>query len=400
MKPSGKTSYIRQYLFGFLSTFWHIFKKQKKHLIVFTAFHGDGYRGNTKILYEQLQNDSELEVIWLTRNKALAQQLKSQFGQRRVALTHSINGLNHLASAGAILLTHGTDDYPFMHLPRRAEIIQTYHGLPTKRGEYMRPKSDKPPWAFHKLILEYRFNPIDYFLSSSEIVTGIFSQRFGIDKSKFVLTGYPAYDELTDGKKSKSDLQSLFPGLPDFKHAILYAPTFRKKSTTKWFPFDDYNPSEINRFLEEHEAVLILRPHPNEKIIIKDFSTLGDRVVQGDQSKIENINDLLKMTDCIVTDYSGIYIEGLLLDIPSVFIPYDLNEYERGLPLPYDDVTPGPKVQHQTEFINALKISLNDTEKFKTERSRVRKLFFEEQSNNATNSTIKFLKTILLKEWL
>lgn len=395
MKASGKLSFPRQWLFGILSIFWPLFRKQQKNLVVLTSFHGDGYRGNTKVLFETLNNHSDLKAVWLTRNINLANDLKNRFGDHKVVLTHSFKGLDILASAGAILLTHGTDDYPFMYLPRRAEIIQTYHGLPTKRGEYMRPHSENEPGFLHKIILAYRFSPINYFLSSSDTVTDIFSKRFDIDKENFVLTGYPAYDQLTNGTNPKNYLFNKFPDLPDYNYVILYAPTFRKKSSTHWFPFEDFAPSSINQMLDDLQAVLILRPHPNENLNKKSFSSFGDRVIQVDQRVVENVNDLLILTDCIVTDYSGIYIEGLLLDIPSVFIPYDLDQYERGLPLPYSEVTPGPKVLNQKEFEVALKNSLTIGEKYKFERNRVQEIYFANQPSNATEQTIRFLKDLL-----
>ncbi|WP_176719483.1 CDP-glycerol glycerophosphotransferase family protein [Rhodohalobacter halophilus] len=128
-----RSSYIRQ-LFWFSISICSFFTRKQKSLVVLTSFHGDGFRGNTKEIFEKLADHPFLKPIWLSRNKALVHSIQSKHGSESALLTYSIKGLSTLASAGVILLTHVTSDYPFMFLPRRAVIIQSYHGLPTKTG--------------------------------------------------------------------------------------------------------------------------------------------------------------------------------------------------------------------------------------------------------------------------
>lgn len=395
MSSLERTKYPRQWVFGLLSFFAPIFSKQNHKLIVLTSFHGDGYRGNTKEIFEELVKHKSLKSVWLSRNKTVINSIQEKYGRRYASELHSFRGLSTLSSAKAIFLTHGTSDYPFMYLPRRASVIQSYHGLPTKRGEYMRPHSDKNPNLLHRIILKDRFSPIDYFLTSSEKVTEIFSKRFNIKTNRFIEIGYPMYDKLKRGTHSNSsDIASSLGIKFGSRKIILYAPTFRKIKRTKWFPFEDFSAKNICDFLENKNALLLLRPHPNEGLNRKRYESIGPRVIVCDHNMIEETTELLKNVHCILTDYSGIYLEGLLLDIPPIFIPYDIESYERGLPLPYNEITPGPKVRTQKELLRAMDKALNQPHLHRTERTRVRNIYFNDCEGSATRKVIQFLESL------
>lgn len=393
-----KTAYPVQWYAGIFCWLYQKFTKPDPSTIVLTAFHGDGYRGNTRVLFEALCGHSQLKPVWLTRNRNIVEQIRNQYGEKRSELTHSWRGIKALNKAGALLFTHGTSDFPFMPLPKKALKIQTYHGLPTKRGEYLRPKSDNPPGFFHRKILEYRFQQIDFFLSSSPLVTSVFSERFGIPKEHFIETGYPAYDHLITCGLSGKNLNSLFPNAPDAKKLILYAPTYRKLSKTRWFPFDDLDSESLARFLEIEDALFAFRPHPNDHFDTEKYLKVSTRFVDASQKNIENVYSLIPQCDVIITDYSSIYLEGLLRDIPAVFIPYDLKSYERGLPLPYHEISPGPKVTSQQELITSLRRALHGNDGFKSERQNVKSVYFSDTSGQATEKVIRFLEEKLLSK--
>ena len=420
---SPKTAYPIQWAAGLLSCLLSGKSDKDPHRLVLTSFHGDGYRGNTRILFEKLCEHPVLKPVWLSRNPKLVGDLRDRFGDNRAMLMHSLTGIRMLRQAGAVFLTHGTSDYPFLRLPRHALIIQTYHGLPTKRGEYLRPHSDKKPSYLHRKILEYRFRPITHFLSSSPLVTELFSSRFNIPKERFLETGYPAYDRLTrvrppdihdaalNGKSTRSGTQittdttgepgntlsRLWPDAPQAGKLILYAPTFRRIKRTRWFPFDDRDLEGIGRWLEEHDALMALRAHPNEEMDMRPYSRISPRLVSADHTVAEDAMYLLPHTDVIISDYSSIYLEGLVLDIPTVFLPYDLKTYERGLPLSFKLVAPGPFIKSQSGLLTALDKALNRTDGFNEERRRVRNLFFSSLDGNAANRVIHFLEERLVR---
>lgn len=391
-----KTPYPLQWLAGIASLILSGFSKKDSRLIVLTSFHGDGYRGNTKILFEALQDHPELNAVWLSRNHTLVKELRNTYGEQKAFLSHSPSGLKKLASASILLFTHGTSDFPFLTLPRKSVRIQTYHGLPTKRGEYLRPKSDRRPGFLHRLILKYRFSPISLFLSSSATVTEIFSKRFGLPESRFAETGYPCYDRLINGSPDPDLLKNRWPDLPAYHSVIIYSPTFRQFSKTKWFPFDDFSLEQLSDFLEKNKILLLLRPHPNDKINLSEYLKTSPRIRNAGQQNFEDIYKLLMLTDAIITDYSSIYIEGLLRDIPSLFVPYDIDSYERGLAFPYDETTPGDKAHSFEAFTESLQRMVDGDYGYRDEMDKVKSLFFSNPDGNATGRVIDLIEEITL----
>ena len=105
----------------------------------------------------------------------------------------------------------------------------------------------------------------------------------------------------------------------------------------------------------------MLRGHINEVVIGEESETYNSRIISANQDKFEDVMELLKYVDVLITDYSSIYIDFLLLDRPIIFLPYDIDEYQqyRGFLYDYAAVTPGPKPKTLDSFLeemdNALK---------------------------------------------
>lgn len=142
------------------------------------------------------------------------------------------------------------------------------------------------------------------------------------------------------------------------KKIILYAPTFRE--TLKYNNFLEF--FDIKKFNEElgEDYVLIIRLHPkineffNESSILFD-SLISDNVINC--TDYENEQDLLLLSDILITDYSSIMIEFSFLKKPSIFFAYDLERYlkeERGFYYNYKNV-PGPIVYNTNELIKIIK---------------------------------------------
>jgi len=102
------------------------------------------------------------------------------------------------------------------------------------------------------------------------------------------------------------------------------------------------------------------------------------------EDKFEDIMTVLNNFDLLVTDYSSMYIDYLLLDRPIVFLPYDLSDYskKRGFNFDYNLVTPGEKVTDTCEhFCDVIQHNLEKPELGSKERTRVNHFF-----NSARNS--------------
>ena len=100
---------------------------------------------------------------------------------------------------------------------------------------------------------------------------------------------------------------------------------------------------------------MVLRLHPKiKKFYSSKIGVDGDYI---DCSDYKNEQELLLISDILITDYSSIMIEFGLLSKPIIFFAYDLDNYlsnERGFYLDYKKDLPGPIVYSTEELINAI----------------------------------------------
>jgi CDP-glycerol glycerophosphotransferase len=275
-----------------------------------------------------------------------------------------------------------------LHLSRRATVLQSWHGLPTKTGELL---EDPPP--LERLQIRRRWLAVDFMLSSSPLVSSIYAARFGLAPEQMLELGYPIHDEIVQLRSRSAG--TLFPEAPAHDRVVLYAPTFRKRARTRWFPFAGYDVHTLAEALERARAIVALRPHPNDRPEAARAAAASPRFVLADDRRMPDVAPLVARADLVVTDYSGIFLEGLLADVPCMFVPYDLAEYERGIPWSYEQYTPGPKVHGFAEFVAAMERSLRDRAAFADERRRVRDAFFLHTDGRATERVVDWLLGVL-----
>ena len=191
-------------------------------------------------------------------------------------------------------------------------------------------------------------------------------------------------------------MKSIIDPKLEFRRVILYTPTYR-----------DYDPkmtSEITKnlatnerfidYLRQNGLLLLILPHPFEYNLLKSFE--NQNVVMLDRKRfLENnieIYDILPAVDILITDYSSIYFDYLLLNRPIIFYVPDLEKYryERGFLLePYEMWTPGDKAKTVEELILALDEAINNPKKWERERCWLRDVMFEYQDGNSSERIIK-----------
>jgi teichoic acid ribitol-phosphate primase len=129
--------------------------------------------------------------------------------------------------------------------------------------------------------------------------------------------------------------------IPEGRRVILYAPTFRGQRITL-----ARDPSELdlaalaNVLGEDH--VLLLRSHPFVRSRAAADPALKSFVI--DVSDWPDINELMLVSDVLVTDYSSAMYEFALLGRPMAFFTPDADDYlaERGFYLDFPADLPGP----------------------------------------------------------
>jgi CDP-ribitol ribitolphosphotransferase len=141
------------------------------------------------------------------------------------------------------------------------------------------------------------------------------------------------------------------PGLIG-RRVVTYAPTFRGRGKGKRAGMALDGP-RLRDALPPSD-VLVLKSHPNLNLAHVDSA--GFDVIVDARS---DMNELLAVTDILITDYSSSIFEYALLGRPLVLLVGDLDEYERdpGLYLDYRREMVGTQVSDTDGVIDAI---LND----------------------------------------
>ena len=104
---------------------------------------------------------------------------------------------------------------------------------------------------------------------------------------------------------------------------------------------------------EDYAIIIKLHPFCSEKFTIDD--EYKDRII--DLSDEDEINDLLFITDILITDYSSCVFEASMLDIPMLFYAFDLYSYIAGRDFycDFESFIPGKLVFTQEQMAQAVK---------------------------------------------
>lgn len=358
------------------------------HIWLFSSTDNSHYNYNSRYLFEYVkENLPEITPLFVINDPELRNSLSSKYGKQYFIETESIQGIRQALSAGAWFTSAGLPAYG-TGLHKKRLIINLWHGVPLKKIALLDPNLKKAARIYFKKIFSENYTCI---LTTSHELIPLMARSFAVSEDKIKVWGQPRNDGLFQKNDCREILGQLFPDLPEYTKTVLYAPTFRDYGQVQLFPFKDFDQEQLEAFLEEKNILLFIRTHVAEQGSAAPY--LGKRIRFLGNEQAEDVTGILNIFDCLITDYSSIYIDYLLTDKPMIFLPYDRQQYldGRGMNFDYDDVTPGPKPETFNDFLDAL----SPKEDFwKSERTRVNRLFNEIQHPCAADICNKVLKMI------
>ena len=358
------------------------------HIWLFSSTDNSHYNYNSRYLFEYVkENLPEITPLFVINDSELRNSLSSKYGKQYFIETESIQGIRQALSAGVWFTSAGLPAYG-TGLHKKRLIINLWHGVPLKKIALLDPNLKKAARIYFKKIFSENYTCI---LTTSHELIPLMARSFAVSEDKIKVWGQPRNDGLFQKNDCREILGQLFPDLPEYTKTVLYAPTFRDYGQVQLFPFKDFDQKQLKAFLDEKNMLLFIRTHVAEQGSAAPY--LGKRIRFLGNEQAEDVTGILNIFDCLITDYSSIYIDYLLTDKPMIFLPYDRQQYldGRGMNFDYDDVTPGPKPETFNDFLDAL----SPKEDFwKSERTRVNRLFNEIQHPCAADICNKVLKMI------
>lgn len=281
-------------------------------------------------------------------------------GRRRKArLKFQFDFLRYYAQCKALFLV---EYFPLADAvkPRKGtKVVQLWHGCGAMKT--MGYAGSSKGWGVSdKTKKTYPMHQYyDMVTVSSEDVIGCYAEAFRVDPKIIKPYGMPRTDIYFDQEyisQAKAKLLEKFPEIGDRK-VILFAPTFRGKSIKKSFYNVDFDFRQFKRELGD-KYVFVTKFHP----LMAKGGLLDSMKVKGHGFVFDGTYDLtpeeaLCAADVLISDYSSISFEYLLLDRPVVSYIPDLDEYlaGRGMFFPYEKTMPGPYCFDPEELLETLK---------------------------------------------
>lgn len=335
--------------------FLSLFTKRDKKLIIFSAMHCRTFDSNSKFLFLHfLNNEKDYTSYFVINDDELREKLTKEYGNHFID-TRTKEGKKIALKAKTWVVSWLDTPLGGMFLKFRRLVIHLGHGTPLKCIGMME-KDGKLLKKMYYLLCQTN---ISYSLASSPFVADIIQKSIGFSKKHVLINGQPRTEVLFKESLKLSELNN------GFTH-ILYAPTWRQHSKIKLFPFEDFSLTELQSFLSKEKIIIHIRFHPAyEEDIPKDILSL-ENVSLFSAKKYPEIMDYLNLFDVLITDYSSIYFDYMLLERPMIFLPYDLEEYEKtvGFTMDYNEYTPGAKPISFFDFLNYLQVAKNSPEMF------------------------------------
>lgn len=299
--------------------------------------------------------------------------------RHRRSLADKFRTVRTLATSKYILL----EDYsPFVGeiSPRAGQvIIQTWHasGAFKKIGYSRLASGASPGRGFH--------TNYTYAIVGGEQNRAPYAEGFGMPLERVQAIGLPRTDKFFDAEYIAATREAIFSDYPALvgKKVIQFAPTFRGvNSLEAYFDWDRLDFDALADALAE-DHVFLIKPHPyivwnlakpqfaaHARMLEKAYADHPDFFI--DMGNFPDINDLLLVTDVLVTDYSSVIFEHALLGRPIVFFAYDYDEYlrDRGFYFDFSEYTYGPVARTGKELVSALTNARVDDEKLATFRAK------------------------------
>lgn len=367
-------------IYKFIKFFYiRILKMSKVEENIYIFSSRPDFSDNAKYMYSYILNKHEgvnEKYIWLVNfdyqstdcnNNTKFIKLNSKFHKGQ-----SLKALYYISKAKMIFFTHTS---PMKELKKKDDqiIINLWHGCGYKSVE----KGEKS-WIDD--------NPFDYALVPGTVFIKTKSEFWGCNENQILPIGYPRYDllfqENLDAEKYKKKICSN-------NKLVVWMPTFRKTINGNYpeeqvcsnydLPLlsSDSEMKYLNEICKKENIVLCIKRHPMQLAYSCEHLHLSNIIFIDNEFLVNNNIDLyslLRYSDSLITDYSSIAIDYLLLDKPIAFTLNDFESYSKSRGFVFDDpkkYMPGHHIYNFSDLIDYLKSVAEGQDAYKGDRDRI-----------------------------
>lgn len=357
---------------GFFFRFIGLFIRTDEKLILFNA-HGRKYNDSPKVIFNYiLENNKykDYKCVWAL-DEPEKYNIPNATKIKMDTITYFMTALKAKYWVSCVNIERG-----LQFKKKKTIYLNTWHGTPLKLiGNAVSSRKD------------FNFSSVDIFCAAGKYEKEIYKRDFNVREDNLFLTGLPRNDQLYNISKLKVEEYRKRLNIPPDKKIILYAPTWRDsfdkgKSYSLRLPLDmDYFQNEL-----QDKYVLLLRTHSYTNKV----TGINYNEFVRDVSDYPDINDLLIVSDILISDYSATIFDYSILEKPIICFGFDYDEYasERGFYIDLESELPSGVLRNQEEIMNKIKTMNYQIECKKT---KLLKKKYLEVGGNATEMCVQKL---------
>lgn len=361
--------------------------------VLYESFYGRGMNDNPYALFSEFikrPDFTDYTHIWILDDvlqyKETINTYKKKYTNVLFVSYMSKKYVEYLAKT-KYLINNST--FPDFFVKRDEQVyLNTWHGIPLKcMGNTMREFSSDT-----NIIRNFLFS--DFLLAANDHMVSMYAQSYKLQDlydGTILLEGYPRVDFLFSYNKKKvwNELHRRGIQLATNKKLIVYAPTWRGNNLSR----PEYEISSFCDFKEKLENQLhdlsyqiLFKPHNSLYKSIASDPSLASFLVPVDF----NTNELLAVTDILITDYSSIWFDYLATNNPVIFYMPDKDDYEssRGLFFNINEL-PGPEAKTVSDIAEYIRDIKQVTRRFSSSYTDWKKWTFYHDDGAASSRILK-----------
>lgn len=295
------------------------------------------FSDNGKALYEYLlEINKDVEYVWLINDDLKNDKLDYKNTIFILNAHQPFSSMYHTLTSGIVFFTH---DSPVGYYGKRKGqmVINLWHGCGYKDSI----KRDKS-WMDRK--------QCDYSLVPGPIFVETKSKAWQCEKQTILPIGYPRYDLLMkDNISAKQYCDSIRKGN---RYIVFWMPTFRN-STSGYYPESNIDSEydllplssnqeliELNEYCCKQNVQILVKRHPSQiKYSCEDLVLTNIEFISNNDLNKHDIDlySLLHYADALISDYSSVSVDFLLLNRPIAFCLSDYESYKSKRGFVFDD---------------------------------------------------------------
>lgn len=357
-----------------------------KRKVLFIGYYGGQYGCNPKYLSEYfVAQGNGWDIVW-----AFTEPKKYNIPGIRKVKYLSFRYLYELCTAGVVITNYRMTG---MFRKREGQIyVQTWHS--SLRLKMIEGDSEASLPSHYVTMAKEDSRNIDVLLSGCRFSTEIFERAFWYG-GKILGSGTPRCDVLfgNNEERIKAVKKRLAIGLES--KVVLYAPTFRKNDNLSCYNIDYSRLVDTLETSTGADWQVLVRLHPHLKNHSGEL-LMGSAGVM-DVTAYDDIQELLMISDYLISDYSGLIFDYLITGRPCLLYVPDLDEYtknDRDLYFNIDEL-PFPTCKNNDDLSRAITNFSED--EYNEKISLFLSLIGNYEDGNACERVYKYIEKLLSK---